>query len=444
MKKVVLALLPVFLVVSSLSSQTTGKTDYTKTRAFGIQFHLQDFPTATYIRDNSFSALVKDGEIARLKDMAPGVSLIYWKGLNNHIDFGANLAGSFLKYPFKGRRPLSPDDNKLLLELDATANFKLLTDRYFVTPYFTAGAGVSQYNGYWGAYVPLGPGVQFNFKRNVFLHLQGQYRLGISENTNYHFYYGLGLLKSLGKRTNESVPTQLKIPEVTDRDADGVPDSLDACPDVPGPKELFGCPDSDGDGVPDKDDKCPDVKGYPQYAGCLPPDRDGDGIPDDVDKCPDTPGSPYFNGCPIPDSDGDGVNDAKDHCMLEPGPASNNGCPLVETRLGNYAKQIYFASSSSKILEQSFAPMNELVKLLKANPATRVEISGHTDNTGSAALNTRLSKSRADAVRQYLVGQGVSASRLTSRGYGPDQPIADNDTPEGKAMNRRVEIKIIK
>jgi len=445
MKKVILAVLPVFLAVTSVFSQPADKADYTKAPAIGLHFHLQDFPTAAYIRNNSLNDLIKDGKIAQFKDMAPGISLNYWKGLNNHIDFAATLAGSFLKYPFKGRRPLTPSDNKLLLELDATANFKLLPDRYFVTPYLTAGAGVSQYDGYWGAYIPVGPGVQFNFSRNVFLQLQGQYRMGISENTNYHFYYGLGLLKRMGnlKTTKAAVDVPPTV-VTTDRDGDSVPDSIDACPDVPGPKELFECPDSDGDGVPDKDDKCPDVKGYPQYAGCLPPDRDGDGIPDDVDKCPDVPGSPYFNGCPIPDTDGDGVNDAEDHCLTEPGPVSNHGCPLIETRLGSYAREIYFASSSSKILEQSYAPMNELVKILRENPDTRVEISGHTDNTGSSALNMQLSKSRAEAVRRYLIQQGIAATRLTSAGYGPTQPIADNNTPEGKAMNRRVEIRIIR
>ena len=112
-----------------------------------------------------------------------------------------------------------------------------------------------------------------------------------------------------------------KIPK--DKDKDGVPDKVDACPLVAGPVALKGCPDRDGDSIPDKDDKCPDIKGLKTLQGC--PDRDGDGIADADDKCPDDKGLVEFEGCP--DRDGDKIIDKDDECPDVAGLAEFMGCP---------------------------------------------------------------------------------------------------------------------
>ena len=87
--------------------------------------------------------------------------------------------------------------------------------------------------------------------------------------------------------------------------------------------------------------------------------------------------------------------------------------------------------------------MNRLVNLLRENPGVRIEVSGHTDNVGSAAVNRTLSRNRALSVRNYLVSQGIAAERVQYNGYGFDRPIAPNTTEEGRAANRRVEIEIL-
>ena len=89
-----------------------------------------------------------------------------------------------------------------------------------------------------------------------------------------------------------------------------------------------------------------------------------------------------------------------------------------------------------------FAPNKKFATSLKNSPDTDVTIYGHTDNTGTRAVNERISKERADAVANFLVGQGISRSRLTTEGLAFDQPVADNSTAEGRAQNRRVEIYI--
>jgi len=125
-----------------------------------------------------------------------------------------------------------------------------------------------------------------------------------------------------------------------DRDQDGIRDAEDACPDEPGEAEDGGCPptsipDRDRDGVPDAEDRCPDQPGLPEWDGCPAgawvTDGDGDGLPDFLDTCPDRAGPLESDGCPstaASDSDGDGVMDGEDTCPSEPGPADSGGCPL--------------------------------------------------------------------------------------------------------------------
>jgi outer membrane protein OmpA-like peptidoglycan-associated protein len=233
---------------------------------------------------------------------------------------------------------------------------------------------------------------------------------------------------------------------VTDRDGDGVLDSLDDCPDTPGLAALKGCPDKDGDGIADKDDKCPDVAGLAKYQGCPIPDTDGDGINDEEDKCPTVAGVARYQGCPVPDTDHDGVNDEEDKCPNEAGPASNFGCPVIDVavveKVNKAAQNIFFATGSSKLLAKSYKSLKDVAQILKDNPSYKVAIDGHTDNTGSDDLNQKLSETRANSVKTYLQSNGVDENRITATGYGETKPIADNKTAAGRARNRRVEMTL--
>ena len=240
-----------------------------------------------------------------------------------------------------------------------------------------------------------------------------------------------------------------------DKDKDGVTDDLDKCPDTPlGEKvDARGCTlpkDSDGDGVMDDADKCPDTpKGEKVDAhGCpLPKDSDGDGVTDDKDKCPNTPKGEKVDatGCPLPkDSDGDGVTDDKDKCPGTPAgtKVDKNGCPQLfeETKSTLVLECVNFATNKAELTPESVEVLDRVATSLLAYPEIRVEVDGHTDSRGSKALNTRLSQKRAESVRDYLIGKGVAADRLVAKGYGPDKPIASNDTEEGRAQNRRTEL----
>jgi len=236
-----------------------------------------------------------------------------------------------------------------------------------------------------------------------------------------------------------------------DSDKDGVADGFDQCPDTPmGARvDAKGCPmDSDNDGVYDGIDQCPNTPAgaHVDARGC-PSDADGDGVPDGIDKCPNTPHGVEVDsvGCQsFKDSDGDGVDDSKDKCPgTPPGMRVDaNGCPILFTpeRTPVILRGVVFETGKSILKPESFTVLDIVAQSLLANPQIRIEVAGYTDITGSAALNLRLSRARADAVRTYLARKGVAPPRMIARGYGPGNPVAPNTTPEGRALNRRVEL----
>ena len=236
--------------------------------------------------------------------------------------------------------------------------------------------------------------------------------------------------------------------EEIDSDGDGVPDSRDKCPNTPigMTVDANGCPlDSDGDNIPDSIDKCPGTpKGVAVDARGCPIDTDGDGVPDSLDKCPNTPKGCKVdkNGCPA-DSDGDGVPDCLDKCPSTPkgSQVDANGCPPVGEEL-LIITGINFAFDSSKLSKESEVLVDRAVDNLNRNQKMAVLIEGHTDSTGPDDYNLGLSLRRAKAVKDYIVSKGIAASRMSVKGLGESDPLASNDTPEGRAENRRVEFVV--
>jgi len=204
--------------------------------------------------------------------------------------------------------------------------------------------------------------------------------------------------------------------------------------------------DSDGDGVPDDIDQCPgtpagapvDDKGCPLYS-------DGDGVPDYLDKCPGTPSGVKVDadGCPI-DSDGDGVPDYLDKCPGTPAGTTVNadGCPPGGDTLA-IVTNVNFDFDSSRIRSDSAQKLDRVVRILEDNPDVRVRVEGHTDSIGSDKYNMGLSFRRAESVKNYLVGKGIDANRLSVVGYGESKPLVSNKTDAGRAVNRRVEFKVL-
>jgi outer membrane protein OmpA-like peptidoglycan-associated protein len=292
---------------------------------------------------------------------------------------------------------------------------------------------------------------------------------------------------------------------IPDSDGDGILNNRDRCANTPAGAQVndLGCPaDSDGDGVANGIDRCPNtaVGAIVDAAGCTR-DSDGDNIADGIDKCPDTPAGVLVdsNGCPR-DSDGDGIADGLDRCSATPKGATVDalGCPGDEdadgvldgldrcprTPIGATVNAtgcpagqpsrirtapadtspapppgrtpqaaaalaggplvlegVSFETGSARLQSGSYVELDSIAKVLLARPTMRIEISGHTDDAGTPADNQHLSTLRAEAVRNYLVAKGVPFQQMVARGYGATMPRTPDTTPQGRAANRRVEIR---
>ncbi|MGD9169885.1 MAG: OmpA family protein [Candidatus Thiodiazotropha sp.] len=200
--------------------------------------------------------------------------------------------------------------------------------------------------------------------------------------------------------------------------------------------------DADNDGVVDSKDQCPGTAAGVRVdeKGCAL-DSDRDGVADSRDECPNTPAGVKVDasGCEL-DSDGDGVVDSKDDCPNTPVGATvtDAGC-AVRIVLEN----VLFELNSDGVSSEYAPTLNRIADSLKARQdINAIEVIGHTDSTGSAAYNQTLSERRAKAVADHLTRQGVDGALFTTKGMGESSPVADNATREGRAQNRRVELRL--
>ena len=259
----------------------------------------------------------------------------------------------------------------------------------------------------------FGIGLMYRFGNSpVSLRLEHRLRSEFENTlTNDDRITSLGLQFAFGRE-------QARMPTVErDRDADGVPDSRDACLDTPAGTTVDerGCPrDSDGDGVIDDQDQCPNtfLAAFVDAWGCEF-DSDFDSVVDHLDECPDTRVGVRVDvkGCEIREIiDLPGVN---------------------------------FLSNSDRLVPGAEQVLADAAATLRMNSDLIVEVAGHTDSGGSAEHNAGLSERRALTVRDYLINQGANPDNLAVRGYGEAAPVADNTTADGKARNRRVELRIV-
>lgn len=168
---------------------------------FGVHFFLNDFKTAAAVRANSLGIVLKNREFGKIRDMSPGLALNYIDGLSKHYDVSASIAGSFVDYPIPNKAAFGRDF--LLLEGDVSIRGKLISNKAFINPYLQAGVGVSKYKSYYGAFLPLGAGLQVNVFNEAYLLVNAQYRVPITETTQYHFWFGIGLAGNIGKKKAE-------------------------------------------------------------------------------------------------------------------------------------------------------------------------------------------------------------------------------------------------
>lgn len=446
-----------------------------------------------YFRDNQAAYGFAGLSVSRYLAKHFDVSLMLTRGELGHVDH--SMPSTFL----------APNNFLVRLNTgNLLLRFYFTKPQAIVRPYIFAGAGVIWYEAVYNIHherfefaLPTG-GLGFNFKLGPIVSLQVQEMVQYTTTDNidhevngnlndFHLYHTAGLTFNIGKQKDSdndgvtdkkdqcpNTPAGVAVDKVgcpLDKDMDGVYDYVDACPDVAGLPALKGCPDKDMDGITDKEDRCPEIAGSVELKGCPDSDKDGivdiddkcpgtklgyrvdatgctydtdnDGIVNEEDRCPDKAGILAFKGCP--DTDGDGVSDLDDRCPSVKGTIDNKGCPEIPKediqRITLIAGKIYFETNSDKLKLISYSNLDDLVQILKRYEAVNLTIEGHTDDVGEDAYNMTLSQKRTESVKAYLESKGVAGSRLTAVGYGETKPIADNKKADGRAKNRRVELK---
>lgn len=258
----------------------------------------------------------------------------------------------------------------------------------------------------------------------------------------YEAVLGFGLHIPLGpspaELAAEKEAEELALVEaIVDSDNDGVPDDDDACPGTKAGVvvDSRGCErDSDGDGVGDSTDECPNTPAGREVdaKGC-PLDTDGDGVLDTVDQCPNTPegAEVLANGCAI-------TGDCRIPKAGEE--VDENGCAIITTVI---LRGVTFEFDSARLTPNAKVILDEVADALLSVSQVDIELGGHTDSQGPQSYNQALSQRRAESVKIYLASRGVAEDSMTTKGYGESQPIADNSTLDGRALNRRVELKVL-
>ncbi|MCF8035776.1 MAG: outer membrane beta-barrel domain-containing protein [Desulfobacteraceae bacterium] len=362
-------------------------------------------------------------------------------GLGFGYNFTENLAAeAVFNYTDTELDSGASDVEGYLYRLDALYHF--MPEKRLV-PYLAAGMGAFDFDPETGDGETefsgnIGAGVKYFLNESIALRADVRDVMTFPEN---NLLYTAGLTFYLGGKEKAAEAAAAATTEKRpDSDGDGVYDEHDQCPDTQSGVAVDnrGCAvDSDNDGVPDYRDDCGNTPlGAEVDAGGCALDADNDGVIDHRDECAGTPegASVDDKGCAA-DADGDGVADYKDECGSTPEGASVNarGCWVVE--------DLQFEVGKAEIRPAYHDNLNAIVSILRQNPEIDVEIQGHTDSQGGAEMNQQLSERRAAAVRDYLVEQGVDANRLDYEGYGETDPVASNDTAQGRAENRRVEIR---
>ena len=353
-------------------------------------------------------------------------------------------------------------DDLTYYALDGTVSYSFakLIKSEKVDPYLGVGGGYTWIDDIGAGTLNGTLGINYWFTDNIGVTVQTSYKHAFEDYLSSHFQHSAGLAIKFGGKDTDGDGIYDKddaCPDVAgleafngcpDSDNDGIEDAKDDCPNEAGSAELNGCPDTDGDGVADKDDACPTVAGLKTLNGC--PDADADGVADKDDKCPTEAGPAANNGCPWADTDGDGVLDKDDKCPNEAGTVANNGCPevvptaaVMET-LNSYARTILFDSGRSSFKKATQPVLKAMTAIFKEYPQANFSLEGHTDSQGAKTSNKLLSERRANAVRDYLISNGISADRLTAKGFGEGFPIDSNSTASGRKNNRRVEVKLVK
>ena len=307
----------------------------------------------------------------------------------------------------------------------------------FVVPFAKLGAGIEKIttpsisvdNGF---FLDAGAGAKIPLTENLAIKLEAIYMAKLNKDNAGSFDSNLitmvGLTFAFGSNEQKSAPKEEVTPVVEEKVQEEVVAAVVVAEVVL---------DDDKDGVINANDKClTTIKDAKVAANGCELDDDKDGVTNSQDKCSNTPVGTKVDekGCNA-DSDNDGILNVNDICPNTPlnTTVNNDGCPKT------LALDVNFENNSDKIKTESEEHISKYADFLKKHTNYSAKIVGFTDSKGSESYNQKLSKKRAESVVKDLELRGVNTKQLSSFGAGEKDPIATNDTPEGRAQNRRIE-----
>ncbi|WP_255069721.1 OmpA family protein [Lacihabitans sp. LS3-19] len=518
MKKIISLITFLLVCVSSIAQ----KDSLVKPPSIGLHFFYNDFLTPYNIKTNNLGYVLQNNLWNKPFKMQGGFGIDYTQGINKKIDLNGNLNTSWVDYQLPGNVLFGSDN--LMLDFNAGANVKLLSDKHIFVPYIIAKAGFSKYKTLKGINLIPGLGLQINAFKEAFINTTFEYRAPLGTSLSPQLYYSIGLSTSISRKKTAKPevpktpePAKVKKPEKVAEivkpiikniavslidEATGQPleyaevklistsgdiytettneDGKAIFKDIPiGDYEVSGRLNKIDATKENLTKNSFASKGNQLEVKLSHNDPRFTLVGVTIDKSLNKPvGGTVVTVSNETQKSAEFVtsrgSDGEFRAQLESGSdfsvvgkkasyisniehlstkGLNRSATLyVKLQLGiEEAKagksivlnKIFFETGKSNLNTATSDDLQKLIVFLKDNPETKLEIQGHTDNVGSLATNQKLSQNRASSVVNYLVSYGISRARLIAVGYGPDRPIASNSTTEGKALNRRVEMKVI-
>ena len=458
----------------------------TKWNMFSLyRAHVQDFGVTDKYNDTCNCL-----ENGKLLDKAnTNIGLSFYKNIDEKFAYSVDL---MLGYGYTSRKApsLEEKERSWLSTARADLYYNLMSNKLQLQPYVVGGLHASQRSGTMLATMPVGMGARYMFFNNqAMITMQVGYGLGLTNRIRNSVIYSSGLYVNLNKKQKPKNP-ELKSPQpliasssvgcsLVDTDCDGITDSIDRCPTVPGLAINNGClvSDRDGDGVVDQYDKCADVAGDVKNEGCpvIPivdlVDRDKDGIADTIDVCPDMAGTLEDKGCPakvvasydtvkvdyvekrvydtvkvdyvekrIPDTVM--LTDSKSKSPIISSSVDSKTIVTEDLKAPDYI--IYFDFNKRLLKSKSIKILNDVVKYMQQHPNVKVSLKGHADLEGNLKYNKDLSMRRVQNARYHMTRMGIVSDRIVTDYYGKTKPVVETMEKSIGWKNRRVEILIIK
>jgi outer membrane protein OmpA-like peptidoglycan-associated protein len=506
-----------FILIFASTLLCTQAQDSTQIKkpTIGLHFFYNDFNTAQLIKSGSLSNVLKNKLWNKPQNMEGGFGIDYIQGFNKNIDLIGTFNGSWVDYLLPGNTLYG--SSNFLMDIDAGAHFKMLSDRHIFSPFLIAKAEYTKYKNISGFSLAPGAGLQVNLFKEAFVLATIEYRSALSSSISNELYYSIGIATNIGKKKAKPVKVIAPIPvpvikEIIIPAKDIIIAVTDEATGQPLPYVAVVLSSPDGK----KLNGSTDEYGRATFNTVSPADytvngllnnimssikyinKDNFGTNENQISINLTHNDPRFTLAGIvinktrnlPEGGADvNVTNETNHSDITIQSRVGDGVFRTQLTAGsdftlvgkkaNYIsniekittkglnrsttlyvklelgieeakigqsidlKNIYFETGKATLNTSVSSDLDKLTRFLKDNPEARLEIQGHTDNVGSLALNTKLSQARANSVVEYLTKNEIDISRLIAKGYGPSLPVAENTTPEGKAKNRRVVMKVI-